>query len=415
MRKKHCIGFVIMVVFFIIFVSFKVSADHPSRNKNNTETPNNDYVVENEYNEIIIKNNIHTHSFLQSEIYPPICTENGKVISVCECGEISEKILDAVGHTFEDEIEYATCIKDGYYNRICFICGYVENVEKSLATGHTYNEWVVEKDSTKFETGLKSRVCKNCGNKEEKMIEKKELYPIIEQGDGYTITITKEWYENAWVYAAHLQFDDYDMMKTGCANGKYNNGYETTSHFANRIGTILAINGCYSAPYLNYTVIRDGVICNGDDRASLCLPAVYSNTTGILESCWEGQAPKHIAGKSVQELVNNKIVTDTFCFGPPNLVNGVNVSGNNGSRAQRTFIGTNGDAGDIWVFVSDGRYIDGVSAGLTGYQTAEYMKNKGCTFGVNLDGGGSSTMVYRGYILNTIKEERAVVDFVYFK
>ena len=119
--------------------------------------------------------------------------------------------------------------------------------------------------------------------------------------------------------------------------------------------------------------------------------------------------------RRVTELVNNKIVTDTFCFGPPNLVNGANVSNNNGGRAQRTFIGTNGSAGDIWLFVSDGRYNDGVSAGLTGYQTAEYMKSKGCTFGVNLDGGGSSTMVYRGHILNSVNEERAVVDFMYFK
>jgi exopolysaccharide biosynthesis protein len=69
---------------------------------------------------------------------------------------------------------------------------------------------------------------------------------------------------------------------------------------------------------------------------------------------------------------------------------------NSTSRAQRTFIGTNGAPGDIWVCVSDGRYNDGKSAGLNGYQCASYLKSKGCIFGIPLDGGGSSTMYFNG-------------------
>ena len=45
-----------------------------------------------------------------------------------------------------------------------------------------------------------------------------------------------------------------------------------------------------------------------------------------------------------------------------------------------------------------------------------YLVSKGCTFGVNLDGGGSSTMYFNGKVLNAARgNERAVVDFVYFK
>lgn len=253
-------------------------------------------------------------------------------------------------------------------------------------------------------------------NNTQQIIPKEPTFPLTYSDSTCTITIYKEWYKNAWCYAAHINFSDFSRFGTECANGKYNNGYETTSHCAKRIGAIFAVNGCYSAPYLNYTVIRNGIVWNGNDRESLCLPAVYSNRTGILESCWEGQIPPHIAGKSVKELANNSIVTDTFCFGPPNLVNGINVSNNNSSRAQRTFIGTNGTSGDIWVVVSDGRYNDGASAGLTGYETAEYLLSKGCTFGVNLDGGGSSAMYFNGQVLNANKNnERAVVDFLWFK
>jgi hypothetical protein len=71
--------------------------------------------------------------------------------------------------------------------------------------------------------------------------------------------------------------------------------------------------------------------------------------------------------------VANHLVTDTFCFGPPNLVNSVVLGTNSGARAQRTFIGTNGQPGDLWIVVSDGRYNDGESAGLTWYEGAEYL------------------------------------------
>ena len=45
-----------------------------------------------------------------------------------------------------------------------------------------------------------------------------------------------------------------------------------------------------------------------------------------------------------------------------------------------------------------------------------FLQSKGCTFGVNLDGGGSSTLYFNGEVLNAVREnERAVVDFLYFK
>ena len=236
-------------------------------------------------------------------------------------------------------------------------------------------------------------------------------YPIFYSDDTCEITIIKEWYENAWVYAAHLVFSDYDRFGTSCANGAYNFGYETTTKAAERIGAILTVNGCYSAPYLNYTVVRDGIIWNGAER-NLCLPAIYSSNNGLLLSAWE------VGGeKNVKELVDDGFLTDTFCFGPPILTNGEICVKLDNSRAQRTTIGTNGEAGDIWLIVSDGRWNDGESSGLSMYQCAKYLQSKECIFGVPLDGGGSTTMVWNGNVLNAVGEDnqRAVVDFVYFK
>ena len=57
-----------------------------------------------------------------------------------------------------------------------------------------------------------------------------------------------------------------------------------------------------------------------------------------------------------------------------------------------------------------------VSPGLTYSQCARLLGEKGCIFGVPLDGGGSSTMVFQGKVLNSAKAgQRSVVDFVYFK
>ena len=238
-------------------------------------------------------------------------------------------------------------------------------------------------------------------------------FPITYKDDSSTITITKEWYKNAWCYAAHLKFTDYSRLGTACGNGYYG-GYETTSHASNRLGAILTVNGCYSAPNLNYIVVRKGYIHNGSSR-SCWVPAIYSSYTGKLINTWETGGVKDVAGKQVSSLVSEGTLTDTFNFGPPFLSNGYIQSYDNNSRAQRTFIGTNGNPGDIWIVVSDGRYNDGKSSGLTAQECASYLLSKGCTFGVPLDGGGSSTLVYKGKILNAVSEERAVVDFLYFK
>lgn len=239
------------------------------------------------------------------------------------------------------------------------------------------------------------------------------IYPIKYSDSTATITITKEWYGNAWCYIAHLKFSDYDRLGTSCANGKYNKGNETTSHAAKRLNAIFCVNGCYSAPYLSYPVARDGICWN---NKTCWNPAVYNKNNGKLLCGWETNGTPGIAGVNLGYLVKSGKVTDTFNFGPPILNHGKILVSGGGGRAQRTFIGSNGKPGDIWIIVSDGRKNDGESSGLTGYQCAKLLKDKGCTFGVPLDGGGSSTMYFNGKVLNAAEgNERAVVDFVYFK
>ena len=71
-----------------------------------------------------------------------------------------------------------------------------------------------------------------------------------------------------------------------------------------------------------------------------------------------------------------------------------------------------------YVFVvADGR--TGQSAGMSLYELAEFLRGIGVDTAYNLDGGGSSTMVFNGEILNhpttsgNSVKERSVSDIVY--
>ena len=396
-------------------------------------------------------NPVHEHHYKKT-VKAPTCENAGYDNYACDCGEsYKENYTKAVGHNYSSKTVAPTSSEKGYDLHTCSNCGksYKDNYTDIVVTFQEVNETVYAKSTVNVRKGPSTDYEKigslsqgesatriGIGDNNWSKIEYKgEIayvhsdylqttkppvindgnYPLTYSDGTCTITIYKEWYKNAYCYAAHLQFTDYTRFGTNCANGKYNNGYETTSHAAKRLGAIFAVNGCYSAPYLDYTVVRDGKIWNGADR-NCWLPGVYSKNTGLFQSAWESGGASGVAGVNVQKLVDDGTITDTFCFGPPNLINGVVTGKNEGARAQRTMIGTNGNPGDIWIVVSDGRYNDGASAGLTFYEGAEYLLSKGCTFGIHLDGGGSSTMYFNGKVLNAARGgERAVVDFVYFK
>jgi uncharacterized protein YgiM (DUF1202 family) len=392
---------------------------------------------------------VHYHDYVETTI-AATCVECGYTTYCCDsCGYSYTSNIQALGHDYTVKTVEPTSTQQGYDVNTCIRCDdvYKDNYTDPVVTYTEVNETVYAKSSvnirkgpgTKYEridslSAEKSITRIGIGdngwskvlyNNEVAYISSNYLtttkpvsmnYPIHYSDSTCTITIYKEWYKNAYVYAAHIQFTDYRRFGTACANGKYNNGYETTSHAAKRLGAIFAVNGCYSSPNLDYTVVRSGKIWNGSGRATFWCPAIYSFNNGKFLCAYDSNPTPGISGGQIDELVTSGLVTDTFCFGPPSLANGKVLGKNGGARAQRTFIGTNGNAGDLWVCVSDGRYNDGKSAGLTGYEAAKYLQTKGCTFGVHLDGGGSSTMVWNGKVLNAARgNQRSVVDFVYFK
>jgi len=81
-------------------------------------------------------------------------------------------------------------------------------------------------------------------------------------------------------------------------------------------------------------------------------------------------------------------------------------------RHPRTAAGFNADSTRVFFFTVDGRQ-GGYSVGMSLYELADYMLQWGVYQGVNLDGGGSTTMVVRGDVVNSPSDaggERSVAN-----
>ena len=127
---------------------------------------------------------------------------------------------------------------------------------------------------------------------------------------------------------------------------------------------------------------------------------------------------------TADELIASGAV-NTLSFGPALIESGRVTVGENEEVARamssnpRTAIGIKADGTYLFV-VADGRTEE--SEGLSLYELAGFMKELGAVTAYNLDGGGSSTMVFNGNVINNPTggraghgegTERSVSDIVY--
>lgn len=95
----------------------------------------------------------------------PTCTETGTRYKTCSvCGDAVTETIAALGHDYHSQREDATCTKDGYVVEICSRCGDERNKEIVSAIGHSYGEWIVDREPTCTETGTRNKTCSECGD-----------------------------------------------------------------------------------------------------------------------------------------------------------------------------------------------------------------------------------------------------------
>ena len=229
--------------------------------------------------------------------------------------------------------------------------------------------------------------------------------------DQIDIVLTTMRVENTTVYVADVQIADISLLKTALAGNTYaRNLTETTSVQAANAGAILAINGDYYGAQERGYVLRNGMLY----RAQSGTDALVIGADGNFRIITEGET-------SADTLVCEG-AWQVLTFGPA-LINGGQVtvsSSDEVGRAMtsnpRTAIGQISE-GHYLLVVSDGRTKE--STGLSLRQLAELMQSLGAQIAYNLDGGGSSTMVFQGRVVNSPTtngrsiRERSVSDIVY--
>ena len=233
------------------------------------------------------------------------------------------------------------------------------------------------------------------------------------QDENMTITLTEYQVDGTTVYAADIQLSSASYLKTALAKSAYGkNVTETTSEMAESNNAVLAINGDYYGAQEKGYVLRNGVLYRNTAEKGQEDLVIYED--GSFEIIVEDEI-------TAEELLEKGAV-QILSFGPALITDGeVSVTENDEvGRAMasnpRTAIGIIDDLHYVFV-VSDGRTDE--SQGLTLYQLSQFMESLGADTAYNLDGGGSSSMVFQGVLVNnptttgnSIKE-RSVSDIVY--
>ena len=218
------------------------------------------------------------------------------------------------------------------------------------------------------------------------------------------------------VYVADVQVSDATIIRAAFAEDTFGtNVIAKTSDIAAQASAVLAINGDYYGFRDTGIVIRNGVAYrDAGTRQGLLL-----STDGTLSLYDE-------TSTSADDLLA-KGAWQTWSFGP-GLVNGgaivegiddVEIDTNVGNHSvqgnqPRTAIGM--IAANHFLFAAvDGRSA-GYSRGMTMTELAQLLLDRGVQVGYNLDGGGSTTMVLDGDLINDPlgrDRERGTSDIIY--
>ena len=267
---------------------------------------------------------------------------------------------------------------------------------------------------TTIETDSTTTASKNTDTEVETAASVVEGGTVIGQYSDSKTSITLKQYReyDSNIYVADVTVSDASDLKTALANNTYGrNITDTTSDMAANNNAVLAINGDYYGARQSGYVIRNGKLYR-DTSGNRDALVIQKN--GEFKFVSESET-------SASELLQDGVL-QVFSFGPVLLNNGEISVGENDEVGMamasnpRTAIGYLGNNHYVFV-VSDGRTSE--SAGLSLYELASFMKELGVKDAYNLDGGGSSTMVFKGEIINNPTtsgrsgEERAVSDIVY--
>ena len=230
--------------------------------------------------------------------------------------------------------------------------------------------------------------------------------------ENIAITVTQYRACQTDVYVADVTLSSPEYLKTTLADNTYGrNIKDKTSVIASENQAVLAINGDYYGARNSGYVLRNGILYRESGAGGDVL-AIFDDGSFQIADDRQITARELLDAGAVQIL----------SFGPALLKDG-NVTVTQGQEVGKAMVNNPRTAIGVidklhYVFVvADGR--TGQSAGMSLYELAEFLRGIGVDTAYNLDGGGSSTMVFNGEILNhpttsgNSVKERSVSDIVY--
>ncbi|MDD3214865.1 MAG: phosphodiester glycosidase family protein [Eubacteriales bacterium] len=217
--------------------------------------------------------------------------------------------------------------------------------------------------------------------------------------------------DNSVYHVAHVTITDPSQLRTALSCDPDEATKAAPSVIANAYNAVVGING---DGYLFRTqgyIVRQGQVL----RKSGATELDYL----IIDTNGDFHAVRKPTKKTLSAALESCDVAQCYYFGPVLVLDGEvqTVYNQYGfapqDRSPRTAIGQVGSLSYVLVVV-DGRSDD--SRGVTHKQLAQFMGDLGCQTAYNLDGGGSSTLLFHGEVYNSVSGdgERAISDILYF-
>ncbi len=215
------------------------------------------------------------------------------------------------------------------------------------------------------------------------------------QDENISIQISEYEWNDTVIHVADVQISSPEYLYSALAGNTYGrNVTDETSDIADTANAILAVNGDYYGARNEGYVLRNGTLYR-ETSSSSSQEDLVINADGSFTIITEGETDADTLYASGAQQV--------YSFGPALIINGETAVGLDEEVGKamasnpRTAICEIEPLHYLFV-VSDGRTDE--SEGLSLYELARFLEQFDVKTAYNLDGGGSSTMVFNGEVIN---------------
>lgn len=171
---------------------------------------------------------------------------------------------------------------------------------------------------------------------------------------------------------------------------------KTTSTYLRESGAVVAINGGYFGPVVAVEGQAQDAQGFAKSNGRVVSPAATLETAGVAKAvvCFDRKQVQILATLACPDRFANGLAA-----GPLLVQAGdVKVDPKNLTRHPRSALGVNATGDRLWLVTIDGRQ-KGYSEGASFAETALILQALGAANAINLDGGGSTALVYRDPVL----------------